>query len=175
MIYFTFEKCESTTSARHEAGIRARNRLFSLFGIDESDAAKTESGKPYLKSGAAGFSISHCDNMALCALKCDRQIYDLPESVTVIFESGNGILIGCDIECESKEYEKDKIERISNRFLGYTAKDKDEFLRGWTRGEAYGKYTGEGVRAAKNIPPERTLYTFTAEIENVRYIFSICV
>ena len=172
MIYLLFEKADD--GDLKAAALRARNKLFELFSIDESDAAKTDLGKPYLKSGKAGFSISHSGELALCALRCDTEIYGIDDSVTVIFENGSGVEIGCDIEEFDPNFSSEKAMRLSQRFLGEATDSPEEFYRLWTRGEAYGKYTGKGVADAKNIPSDATLYSFEIDINNKKYFVSIC-
>ena len=68
----------------------------------------------------------------------------------------------------------EKIRKISRRFLGQEVCSHSDFFRLWTRGEAYGKFTGKGVADAKNIPSTATLYSFEIDINNKKYSVSIC-
>ncbi len=171
MIYLIFQKSEGDL---HEAGIAARNKLFSLFSIDEGDVAVGDLGKPYLKSGKAGFSISHSGDIALCALRTDTEMYGAPDEVTVIFENALGGDIGCDIEEIDPLISEKKMKRISKRFLGREVSDAAEFYRLWTRAEAYGKYTGKGLLDGKSIPENAVFYSFEIDIEGQKYSVGIC-
>ncbi len=171
MIYLIFQKSEGDL---HEAGIAARNKLFSLFSIDESDVAVGDMGKPYLKSGGASFSVSHSGDVALCALRTDAEMYGATDEVTVIFENASGGEIGCDIEETDPLMPEEKMKRLSKRFLGGEVSDAAEFFRLWTRAEAYGKYTGHGLRDGKSIPDTATFYSFEVAIDAGKYYVSIC-
>lgn len=171
MIYITFE---IISGDEKKAALAARNKLLSLFSASEELCAKTDTGKPYLKDGFAGFSISHSGDVAMCALRTTKELYDAPDDVTVIFEQGGSIEIGCDIEEINLSFPSERIKKISARFLGSEVNAHGEFFRLWTRGEAYGKYTGKGIADAKNIPSTATFYSFEIDINNKKYSVSIC-
>ena len=137
MIYVAFEECENAPTAHHEAGICARDRLFSLFGI-EGEIKRTENGKPYIPCSRYHFSISHSDGLAVCALRCKEEKYDLPEDIFTIFENGEGE-VGADIQLIPSDDYLQRMNRIAIRYI-YTQYDSTEaFTRAWTQKEAYTK------------------------------------
>jgi len=104
-----------------------------------------ENGKPYLKNYPhLHFNLSHCSRYVAVALN-------------------ERTPVGIDIECRRK-VSTSLIKRVCNREEQQTiaeATDSDlEFLRIWTRKEAYLKYTGTGiVEPLTNIPPQDTCHT----------------
>lgn len=97
-------------------------------------------GKPYLQDYPLYFNLSHSGNYAVCAVS--------PREV------------GVDIQ----EYKQVNLERLARRFfseeeqsmLKACANGKEQcrlFYQLWTRKEAYGKLTGEGIAAVidKNV------------------------
>lgn len=99
-------------------------------------------GKPYLQDYPLYFNLSHSGNYVVCAISTRE--------------------VGVDIQ----EYKKADVERLARRFF---SKEEQSFLKAcahekeqnelfyhlWTRKEAYGKLTGEGIAAAidKNVLP----------------------
>ena len=175
MIYLCFEKCEKTSESRHLAGIRARDRLFDVFGIGRDTVYTSDTGKPLCRDERFAFSVSHSGDIAVCALKCDIEQYDIPDDIFVIFEAIPSSSIGVDIEEISDSLSVDKMMRVSARFLESEISDKDEFLRAWTRGEAYGKFTGNGITDAKKISIDRVFYSFEIEVFEKKYYLSVCI
>lgn len=93
-----------------------------------------EKGKPYLKDSPFYFNLSHSGSYVVCAL--------------------SGQEVGVDIQ----QYKRTDIVRLADRF--YSAEEKEAmkachdrkereqlFYQLWTRKEAYGKLTGEGIAA----------------------------
>ena len=94
----------------------------------------SENGKPYLQDYSLYFNLSHSGNYAVCAVS--------PREV------------GVDIQ----EQKQVNLERLAKRFfseeeqsfLKACANEKEQcklFYQLWTRKEAYGKLTGEGIAA----------------------------
>ncbi len=175
MIYLCFKNCESDSESRHDAGISARDRLFELFGLSVCDVYFSEAGKPLCRDASFCFSVSHSAEVAVCALKCNIELYDVPDDVFVIFENLPSSSIGVDIEDASSSISEEKMRRVSKRFLGCEITEKADFLRAWTRGEAYGKFTGAGIRDAKNITSDRTFYSFKIEVFDTGHYLSVCI
>lgn len=100
--------------------------------------AYAESGKPYLENyPGLHFNLSHCRHYVAVAM------YDKP--------------VGVDIECRRKVTQP-LIRRVcseTEQALVAQADDPDmEFLRLWTRKEAYLKYIGTGiVEPLRDVPP----------------------
>ncbi|MCR4812609.1 MAG: 4'-phosphopantetheinyl transferase superfamily protein [Bacteroidales bacterium] len=100
-----------------------------------------EGGKPYMKNyPEMHFNLSHCRRYVAVA------IHSSP--------------VGVDIECRRK-VSQSLIKRVCNeseRLSIAVSQDPDmEFLRLWTRKEAYLKYTGTGiVEPLTDIPPITT-------------------
>ena len=91
-------------------------------------------GKPYLQDYPLYFNLSHSGNYVVCAVSARE--------------------VGVDIQ----EYKKTDVERLARRFfseeeqgiLMACTNEKEQcklFFRLWTRKEAYGKLTGEGIAA----------------------------
>lgn len=103
-----------------------------------------EHGKPYVKSLAVEFNVSHCDNMVVCAV-CDTPVgIDIQRIKPVNLKIAKRI-------CNDKELET---------LFGYTPTDKDfiyceneetlkRFFCLWTEKEACVKYTGNGLADIK--------------------------
>lgn len=93
-----------------------------------------EKGKPYLRDHPFYFNLSHSGSYVVCALSRHE--------------------VGVDIQ----QYKRTDIDRLAERFFSTEEKkalkachDRKElellFYRLWTRKEAYGKLTGEGIAA----------------------------
>ena len=173
MIYIAFEKFDGGREAEHKAGICARDRLFSLFGITD-EPKKTESGKPYIDNERYFFSISHSGSVAACALRCKEENYDLPEDIFTIFEDGEGE-IGFDIQIIPKPEDLHKMNKIAVRFICTQFYSVEDFARKWTRSEAHGKL--HDVALAEVFRADEDGHTFISgevEFDEERYAFSIC-
>lgn len=101
-----------------------------------------EKGKPYLRDYPFYFNLSHSGNYVVCALSRQE--------------------VGVDIQ----QYRRTDIDRLADRF--FSAEEKDTlkachdrrereqlFYQLWTRKEAYGKLTGQGIAAVidKSVLP----------------------
>ncbi|MBR4071199.1 MAG: hypothetical protein IKK26_01415 [Clostridia bacterium] len=173
MIYIAFEKCENTPASQHEAGVSARNKLFSQFGINDI-VKKNENGKPYIDNSDYHFSVSHSGNMAVCALRCKEEKYDLPDEIFTIFEDSEGE-IGIDIQDFPSVNDLEKLNRISVRYFDKTFDEADDFIYHWTKTEAYCKYIGSALADVfKAETSDKSFFCGTIEFHNVKYIMSVC-
>lgn len=118
-----------------------------------------ESGKPYLANYPdLHFNLSHCSRYVAVAIDSDSPV-------------------GIDVECRRK-VSPSLIRRVcseAEQQIIAAAADPDlEFLRLWTRKEAYLKYTGTGiVEPLANIPPQETkLNTPVAEPQTLPIILN---
>lgn len=94
-----------------------------------------EHGKPYLINSPWHFNLSHSGDYVLCALSRRE--------------------VGADIQIERKKNVKKIAERFfseeENRMLKQSEDENADFFRLWTRKEAYGKLTGEGLAGVLGI------------------------
>ncbi len=173
MIYIAFEKCENTPASQHEAGVIARDRLFSLFHII-ADVKTNENGKPFIDDNSYHFSISHSGTIACCALRCKEENYGLPEDIFTVFENCEGD-VGIDIQQVPLPSELERMNRIAARYFGGTYDTTECFARAWTRKEALCKYEGTVlVKALKMDESEHSFFTGTMEINGDKYAISVC-
>ncbi len=92
-----------------------------------------EKGKPYFRDLPYYFSLSHSGDYVFCALSTEE--------------------IGADIQQHRRQLKEDNRRRLAARFFSEEEKraleiagEREElFYRLWTRKEAFGKMTGEGV------------------------------
>lgn len=109
-------------------------------------------GKPYLQDYPLYFNLSHSGNYVVCAVSTQE--------------------VGVDIQ----EYKKADVKRLARRFfsgeeqsiLMACANEKEQnelFYQLWTRKEAYGKLTGEGIAAVidKSVLPLKKSKSAVAE------------
>ncbi len=173
MIYIAFNKCENTPASQREAGVIARNRLFSFFDIAD-EVKRTENGKPYIDNGDYCFSISHSECVAVCALRCKAENYDLPEDIFTIFEDGEGE-IGIDIQLCPDEENLDRLNKISERYFRKNFSSAKDFIYHWTKTEAFCKHKGSPLAEVFNADLGKNSF-FCGEIEfdNEQYIMSVC-
>ena len=119
------------------------SRVLDLLGQPlDLELYYSEKGKPYLKDYPFYFNLSHSGSYVVCAF--------------------SGQEVGVDIQ----QYKRTNIVRLAERFFSAEEKkalkachDQKEleqlFYQLWTRKEAYGKLTGEGIAAAldRNVLP----------------------
>lgn len=117
----------------------AREGIADACGIPGKDIqfVRTENGKPYCLNANAQFSISHCKDLAVCAVS------QYPIGVDVEFIRDIDMRI-TRFACTGKDMEyifgtEDGEER------------KMRFFRIWTAKEAYFKYHGTGISHLKEI------------------------
>lgn len=124
---------EHSYQAEHEAAYKLLDALlFDVFCVEAGTLSmeKQAGGKPYFKDADIFFNISHCHDLAVCAIsrRCD---------------------VGVDVEAV-KSYRENTAKRIMSGaeyeyFL--SAEDKNKtFFQVWTYKESVLKLTGEGIR-----------------------------
>lgn len=94
------------------------------------DIELNEFGKPFIKNSNLFFSISHTENLWMCAVGENE--------------------VGFDAEVKSRVISTDRIRQLSKRFFTdaegkFIGENKEKFLYIWTRKEAYVKYSGRGL------------------------------
>lgn len=95
-------------------------------GNPEAKVLRTPKGKPYFENGPF-VSVSHTDDLVVVAV--------------------SGSNVGIDAEKTDREVKKQ--QEITQKY--FTEKEKEyantreKFLEIWTKKEAYGKFTGEGI------------------------------
>lgn len=133
-------------------------KALTRYGIDLSEYREDESGRPYIASGQADFSVSHSGRFTC---------------VAITDETGKSI--GIDIE-DKKRTQKRDILGISRRFFTEDeaeavaeAEDKErEFLRIWTAKEAMMKAERIPLHQAFKKHANSPIY-----VENTRFILCI--
>lgn len=138
MIYVAFEECTHELKSQRKAANKAKRLLLSAFGLSPDDITLTENGKPQIRDSRYHISVSHSAEVAVCALRCKEQRYDLPENVFTIFEDEDGD-VGIDIEYISPEKELERLNRISMRFMRRKFSSVEKLIERWTLCEAYTK------------------------------------
>ena len=110
----------------------------------------------------------------------------IPDSL-FYFEGGKDYNIGADIEALGKRNEESLLRICDKRFSDaekqavYTAADKEEqFLRLWTKKEAYLKLIGIGIKGIADadtvaLEKDYIFYTEKVSLEGKEYVFSVCV
>ncbi len=173
MIYIAFMKCENTPASQHEAGVALRDRLFSFFGIID-EVKRTENGKPYVDDPRYHFSISHTNEIAVCAMRCHEENYNLPEDVFTVFEDGEGE-IGIDIQAFPSDNELERLNKIAARFFDKTFDTAEDFVYHWTKAEAFCKNNGSVLADAfKADFNNKSFFCCTIEFDSAKYIMSVC-
>jgi phosphopantetheinyl transferase len=133
-------------------------KAFTRYGIDLDEYRENESGRPYIASGQADFSVSHSGRFTCVAITNDP-----------------GKSIGIDIEDRERTGKRD-IPGISRRFFKEDeaeavaeAADKErKFLRIWTMKEAMMKAERIPLHQAFKKCADSPIY-----VENVNYIMCI--
>lgn len=173
MIYIAFNKCDKAPASQKEAGVIARDRIFSLFNITD-EVKRTENGKPYIENSDYCFSISHSETLAVCALRCKFENYDLPEDIFTIFEDGEGE-VGIDVQISPNETDFDRLNKISQRYFNKEFSSAKDFIYHWTKTEALCKYKGAVLAEEfKADLSENSFFCGELEFDNEKYIMSVC-
>lgn len=158
---------ECSYKAEHETAYRLLEAVLSdVFCVEAGTLSmeKRAGGKPYFKDSDIFFNISHCHDLAVCAVsrRCD---------------------VGVDVEAV-KSYRENTAKRIMSDveyeyFLSGEDKDKT-FFQMWTYKESVLKLTGEGIRRdlkeTDSIMDDRyRVEQFGLKIEGTEYIISCAV
>jgi len=169
MIYLAIGRCEDNYEHQHRRAHTLLSSVLEALGYVGVSVKKQEGSRPCVDEEGVDISVSHSGNAVAVAVLSPHEEH--VEGCIVL--PYNGRRIGIDIEkiCEERDLEKSK--RLAQRFLNAKISSNEEFYRLWTRNEAYGKMTGEGVLSKNDIPCE--ILTFTAEIENIKYSLSISI
>ena len=120
--------CESD----HEASLRMIELCANdLCGVMDPVILKSEFGKPYFRDLPIKFSVSHSGDQVILAAS-DKEI-------------------GADIQ-----YVNPRAVRVAERFFtesecAYVGGDCARFFEIWTKKEAYAKWQGEGLAAARDV------------------------
>lgn len=172
MIAVKFCECDTNRESQHNTG---RQLLFymlkDLCGIDKCDIMHTDSGKPYLEN--AVFSFSHSDTLAACAV-----VTDIKKEDYLYFE-GDPAEIGIDVEILKED--KERHQKIAERYfskeeikrLEDAQNYSREFLKIWTKKEAFIKCTGNGLKDIRKPLPDGII-TKILNIKDKTVILSIC-
>lgn len=172
MIAVKFLECNDEKSAQHIASRRLlKQMLYEYLDIKNPLIKTSKTGKPYLEN--AVFSISHSKNVVACAVVTDKLADEC------FSFNGSPLEIGIDIE----EYQKndERYCKIAQRYfsseenenLNLSEDYSLEFLKLWTKKEAYVKCTGNGLKDISKPLPDGII-TKTVNIKNQTVIFSIC-
>ena len=120
---------------QHQLPVYTVSRILGLLGQPlDLELYYGEKGKPYLRDYPFYFNLSHSGNYVACALSRQE--------------------VGVDIQ----QYKRTDIDRLAERFFSteekkalkacHDWKEREQlFYQLWTRKEAYGKLTGEGIAA----------------------------
>jgi len=133
---------------------------------NEIEILVTPNGKPYINRPDFHFSLSHSANAI--AFACDR----VPVGIDIEHKSRNALAIA------NRFFTEEESQNVAQ------SNDPDhEFLKYWTRKEAYIKMTGEGLKCpldsfvAENDEKTPVIYKtfqYTGPITGIDYTYSIC-
>lgn len=148
--------------------ILAVNAIADRLGLEKKDIVfeRTEKGKPFAVGLDVGFSISHSEDMVICAVSehsigADiEKIRPLNMRITraACNESDLEYIFGAGLRnTENTEHDRDILKR---------------FFEIWTAKEAYFKYTGSGIADMKALS-YKELLPFCRVEENDVYIITV--
>ncbi|MBR6676932.1 MAG: 4'-phosphopantetheinyl transferase superfamily protein [Clostridia bacterium] len=169
MIYLSLKKCGKTLSEQRASTKELMSDMLISLGYNDDIQQKDDKGRPFLQCDNGDVSVSHCPE--LCAVAVLTENLSDSDFSLVIPQSGQRI--GIDIEEIPEKGDIARYTRIAKRFLNTDVETADDFLRAWTRKEAYGKMVGDGLFSKPGIPCH--YLTFTVESNNKRYILTISV
>ena len=176
MIAVAFAPCGTDHASQHAAAVALRDRLIAAAGLDP-DAyvhTKTEKGKPYAMGAPFTYSLSHSGRLCCCALSYagDAPLLPLPDAIVRLFPGSGDV--GVDIEYIDPEKDLPRLQKIAVRYLPGSPEitNAAAFYAAWTRLEACGKCTGDGIFAPSRSDDMR-FDTFTVEHCGERYAVSI--
>lgn len=133
--------------------------LFKDFGIQNPTILKTDKGKPYLKDQSVYFNISHTDGAIAIAFSDNEVGIDIEQKREA------------DVKIARRFFTQNEAEYVEN-----SADKTAEFLKLWTKKEAYIKMLGEGISLGLNtfdvISDDLSKKIKTFEIEG--FYVSVC-
>ena len=145
------QRREQALRYKHLFGQWACLKSWEMLGIDK-EWQYNEYGKPFI-AGGPEFSISHCKNGI--AVATDTQP------------------IGIDIE-SIRHADEALVARTMNDEERKRIHSDADFIRLWTRKEAYLKYLGTGIIDDLHHVLDDTKCVLFETIETERYIYTIC-
>lgn len=172
MIAVKFIECKDEKTAQHILSKKLLSQMLKEnLGVKDYVPKTQKNGKPYLEN--AVFSISHSKNIVGCAVVSEKS-----KDADMVFKD-NPSEIGLDIEVYVKDDER--YRKIAKRYFSemenshlQTATDYSlEFLKLWTKKEAFVKCTGEGLKAIRKPLPQGII-TEVIKLYNETVIISIC-
>ena len=98
-------------------------------------------GKPYFAELPLYFSLSHSGELVACAISEKEVGLDLQEVTSDSWQ-----------KLSKRFFSKEEQEFLLERAMTSEADARRDFFRFWSRKEAYGKQTGEGVAPYLNVP-----------------------
>ena len=119
------------------------DRLRELPGCAEPRYCYGEKGKPYFKDSPLSFSLSHSEDLVLCAI-ADHEIGADVQRITSVNWDKLAIRY---FSPQEQDYLGVFAEKRAGCFKPSEEYSKQEFFRLWSRKEAFGKMTGEGAAA----------------------------
>lgn len=172
MIYISYEFTNSDRRSQHEAGLRCRDRLFSLLGYGGliPQIYIGANGRPCIERADIDFSVTHSAHLAACALICGKDC-PVPNDISVLSVSGNRI--GFDAELVDSSRSLENLSKVCRRWFGEDAGSHGELFDIWTRHEAVGKMYGDGV-LCKTGSEGCYVRSFTLENGDEAYRLCIC-
>ena len=153
------KKSNPSKRAESLAGLYLLSRMADL---SCGTVKRTQNGRPYIDSSSFDFSISHSEDLAICAVGSKRVGADIEKIREICNRSKLAKRYFCEPEIE---------------YINSSADPNEAFFRIWTRKEAYLKYTGDGLTVdLKSINTLSTDLAFSEKIADFgknRYIISI--
>ena len=145
----------------------ARTAVADMCGIAPGDIkfAAGEKGKPYALAQTAEFNISHSENMVICAASSLPVGVDIEKIRPVNLKTAKQFCSDDELLCLFGH------KPSENEFTAVSEGEiLKRFFRLWTKKEAYGKFTGEGL-FFKNTDAECDEF-FIEDAEG--YIIAVC-
>lgn len=154
MIYIGFDMCGESETEMHECGIVLRDYMLSslLKEYSEDEIETAPHGKPFLKGGRVGFSLSHSGGAVCCAVNTgESDLSKNADDCWLAIKGGADREIGVDIEPVSRDV---NFKKLAERFFSQREKayatDKERFIELWTKKESLCKLSGRGIADMKS-------------------------
>ncbi len=169
MIYISLSETEKDHRSQHETAHRLLTSLLTQLGYNDPLILKKDNGRPFVKYENTDISISHSKNLVAVCVATDKDL-QTDSTIELPIEAK---MIGIDIEYLDKKTNLDKRNRLAKRFLSREASSVEEFFCMWTKNEAVGKMTGEGVIQSHCIDCDVLSLTVILENYDEEYSMSI--